>query len=44
MRNVLLLLAFTALIAGCGVHPVAPEDSGSLQPAEECTTHEGQPC
>lgn len=44
MRNVLLLLAFAALVAGCGVNPVAPEDSRTLQPAEECTTQEGQPC
>lgn len=44
MRKALLLFAFAAVVAGCGVHPVAPEETGSLQPAEECTTPEGQPC
>lgn len=45
MRQALLLLAFAALIAGCGPNPAAPEDGGgALQPAEECTTEQGNPC
>lgn len=44
MRKALLLLALTGTIAGCGPSPVAPEDGGALQPAEECTTHQGNPC
>lgn len=44
MRKALLLLAFTALIAGCGPSPVAPEDGGALQTAEDCNTEQGRPC
>lgn len=45
MRKTLLLLAFAALVAGCGVSsPFSPDDSGSLEPAGQCGTSEQNPC
>lgn len=45
MRKLLILLAFAALAAGCSSpSPVAPDDGGVLQPAEDCPSQTQFPC
>lgn len=46
MRRLLFALVLAGFSLGCeaATTPFSPDDTGSLQPAEECEQHETSPC
>lgn len=45
MRKLLIAVFLTALVVGCSSSsPLAPDEAGSLQPAEECIPQQQFPC